>query len=98
MRICAIDIHHHYFPPSLLDAAKRRGKTLGVEAKETKSGETALSFAGQPEGAIVAELAELEKRFEAMKRGKIAIGALIPHTSSMGYPLEGKQGEAWCRL
>jgi len=98
MRICAIDIHHHYFPPSLLAEAKRRGKALGVEAKETKDGDTSISFSGKPETTVTADLAELEKRFEAMKRGKIAIGALIPHTSNMGYPLEGKQGEAWCRL
>lgn len=98
MRICAIDIHHHYFPPSLLEEAKRRGKILGVEAKETKDGDTSISFSGKSESTVSADLAELEKRFEAMKRGKIAIGALIPHTSNMGYPLEGKQGETWCRL
>lgn len=98
MRICAIDIHHHYVPQSLLDEAKRRGKSVGVEAREAKDGETVISFAGAPEFTITADLADLERRFQMMERGKIAVGALIPHTASLGYPLEAKQGEAWCRL
>jgi len=98
MRVCAIDIHHHYLPPSLLEEAKRNGKALGVEAKETKDGETALSFSGKPAFTVSADLSDLEGRFQMMERGKIAIGALIAHTASLGYPLEGKHGEAWCRL
>lgn len=98
MRVCAIDIHHHYIPQALLDEAKRSGKITGVQAKETQSGETAISFAGKPDFTVPGELADLEKRFQAMERGKIAIGALIPHTSSLGYPLDGRLGEAWCRL
>jgi hypothetical protein len=27
----AIDIHHHYVPPQLIDEVKRNGKALGVE-------------------------------------------------------------------
>ncbi len=98
MRVCAIDVHHHYIPQALLDEARRQGKIPGVEAKATKTGETAISFSGNPEFTVSADLADLERRFEAMKRGKIAIGALIPHTASLAYPLEGKQGETWCRL
>src|SRR5437667_368340 len=37
MKTCAIDIHHHYVPTSLLDEAKRHGKTLGVELKENNA-------------------------------------------------------------
>lgn len=96
MRVCAIDIHHHYLPQSLLDDA-RQGKSAGVTAKEAKSGETAISFAGGASFNVPHELAGLKERFEAMERGKIAVGALIPHTSSLGYPLDGKNGEAWCR-
>ncbi|HTM08048.1 MAG TPA: amidohydrolase family protein [Verrucomicrobiae bacterium] len=96
MRVCAIDIHHHYLPESLLDEA-RKGKSAGVAAKEGKSGETAISFAGGASFNVPHELAGLKERFEAMERGKIAVGALIPHTSSLGYPLDGKNGEAWCR-
>src|SRR5437867_1913777 len=96
MRVCAVDIHHHYIPQSLLDEA-RQGKLGAVEAKESKRGETAISFAGNAAFNVPRELAGLKERFEAMERGKIAVGALIPHTSSLGYPLEGKPGEAWCR-
>jgi aminocarboxymuconate-semialdehyde decarboxylase len=98
MRVCAIDIHHHYLPQLLLDEAKRRGKSLGVKATDAKSGETTLSFPTKPGFTISRDLSDLERRFQMMERGKIAIGALIPHTSSLGYPLEGKQGEKWCRL
>ena len=77
MRVCAIDVHHHYLPESLLDQA-RRGKSAGVKAKETKPGETAISFAGGSSFNVPQELAGLKERFEAMDRGKIAIGALIP--------------------
>jgi len=94
----AIDIHHHYVPPSLLEEAKRHGKGLGVEATETKKGETFLSFSGRPGFTITADLSDLERRFQMMERGKIAIGALIPHTATLAYPLEGKDGETWCRL
>jgi aminocarboxymuconate-semialdehyde decarboxylase len=96
MRVCAIDIHHHYIPQTLLEEAKQ-GKSAGVAAKENKNGETAISFAGTNSFNVPGELADLKKRFAAMERGKIAIGALIPHTASLGYPLEGKPGEAWCR-
>jgi aminocarboxymuconate-semialdehyde decarboxylase len=96
MRVCAIDIHHHYIPQSLLDEA-RQGKSAGVAAKESKPGETTISFAGADSFNVPSDLADLKKRFAAMERGKIAVGALIPHTSSLGYPLDGKQGEAWCR-
>ncbi|HEX9445851.1 MAG TPA: amidohydrolase family protein [Candidatus Binatia bacterium] len=96
MRVCAIDIHHHYIPQTLLDEA-RQGKSSGVAAKEGKNGETSISFGGAESFNVPQELAGLKERFEAMEKGKIAIGALIPHTSSLGYPLDGKQGEAWCR-
>jgi aminocarboxymuconate-semialdehyde decarboxylase len=98
MRVCAIDIHHHYIPQSLLDQAKRNGKALGVRTKKGKNGGTEISFSGADVFTLGAELADLKKRFEAMERGKIAVGALIPHTASLGYSLSGKRGEAWCRL
>jgi aminocarboxymuconate-semialdehyde decarboxylase len=33
-----------------------------------------------------------------MEQGKIAIAALIAHTASLGYRLDGQRGERWCRL
>ena len=34
MKVCAIDVHHHYVPTSLLEEAKKNGKHLGVELAE----------------------------------------------------------------
>ncbi len=30
MKVCAIDVHHHYVPNSLLEEAKKNGRHLGV--------------------------------------------------------------------
>jgi len=98
MRSVAIDIHHHYVPPSLLEEAKRHGNALGVEVAEAKSGEASLSFMGGPRFALQPDLLDLERRFQIMEKGKIAIGALIAHTASLGYRLDGERGEKWCRL
>jgi len=98
MRNCAIDIHHHYLPPSLLEEAKRHGKALSVEVSEKQNGETVLSFSGAPGFSLNRDLSELERRFEIMEKGKIAMAALIAHTASLGYRLDGERGERWCRL
>jgi len=98
MASTAIDIHHHYVPHSLLEEAKHHGKALGVEATEGKNGETAISFSGGPKFTLNPDLSELERRFAIMEKGKIAIGALIAHTATLGYRLDGERGEQWCRL
>ncbi len=95
---CTIDIHHHYIPPSLLEEAKRHGNALGVDLSEARKGETLLSFSGGPRFSLNPDLSELERRFEIMEKGKIAIAALIAHTASLGYRLDGERGERWCRL
>jgi aminocarboxymuconate-semialdehyde decarboxylase len=41
---------------------------------------------------------EVDRRLEVMDKGKVAIGALQANTSSLAYRLDGKKGEAWCRL
>jgi len=43
---CAIDIHHHYLPPGLVEEAKSHGKALGVEITEANGGMTRLCFSG----------------------------------------------------
>lgn len=98
MRSTAIDIHHHYVPPSLLEEARRHGKSLNVEVSLAENGETALSFAGGPRYSLHRDLTELERRFQMMEKGRIAIAALIAHTASLGYRLDGARGENWCRL
>lgn len=98
MRARAIDIHHHYLPPSLLDEARRHGRSLGVEVLETEKGGAALSFAGSKPHALNEELTGTEKRLEVMDQGKIAIAAAEALTIALGYPLDGQKGESWCRL
>jgi hypothetical protein len=55
MNTCAIDVHHHYVPESLLQEAKVRGRHLGVELIE-KDGQRSLSFAGGPPFILHPEL------------------------------------------
>lgn len=98
MKTCAIDIHHHYLPPSLVEEAKRHGSTLGVETGENAEGHTTLSIAGAPRYTLQPDLVGVEGRLSAMETGKIAIAALEPHTASLAYGLNGQQGESWCRL
>jgi aminocarboxymuconate-semialdehyde decarboxylase len=98
MRRCAIDIHHHYVPPGLLEGAKHNGNTLGVEVGETEEGQTTLSFAGSSKFVLPPDLYGIERRLAMMEEGKIAIAALEPHTATLGYRLDGQQGEAWCNL
>ncbi len=38
MRTCAIDIHHHYFPPGVLEEGKRHGSALGEETRQRSRG------------------------------------------------------------
>ena len=66
MKICAIDIHHHYVPNSLLEEAKSHGKTLGVEFTDT-DGQKALSFAGSPKFVLQRELSVVDERLKMMQ-------------------------------
>ena len=84
----AIDIHHHYLPRGLLTEAKRHGKALGVEVDETKDGSSTLSIAGGRKFVLPSDLSGLESRLSMMEKGRIAIAALEPHTSSLGYQLD----------
>ena len=53
MKLCAIDVHHHYVPEYLLEEAKKRGAHLGVELVE-KNGQRSLSFAGGGGNSVAA--------------------------------------------
>jgi len=97
MRVCAIDIHHHYVPEFLLEEAKRRGQHLGVALIE-KEGQRSLTFAGGPPFTLQAELAAVDERLKMMQDYKVAMAALEAHTATLGYRLTGEQGENWCRV
>lgn len=95
----AIDIHHHYVPPAVIEEAKKHSTALGVEISQQKGGEIGVSFAGGPPHLLHPNLLEVEeRRFSMMERGKIAVAAAAPNTASLGYRLDGERGERWCRL
>jgi len=98
METCAIDIHHHYLPPALVDEARQHGRTLGIEVGEAEGGRATLSIAGAPAYTLQTDLLGVDKRLSVMDSGKVAIAVLEPHTASLAYALEGAQGERWCRL
>lgn len=98
METCAIDIHHHYLPPSLVEEARRHGRELGIEVGEGEGGRATLSIAGAPAYTLQTDLLGVDKRLSVMDSGKIATAVLEPHTASLAYALEGTQGERWCRF
>ena len=75
MKACAIDIHHHYVPTSLLEEAKKSGKHLGVELVE-KDGHQSLSFAGGPPFVLHPELPAVDERLKMMADSELAVAAL----------------------
>jgi aminocarboxymuconate-semialdehyde decarboxylase len=94
----AIDIHHHYVAPEVLEEVKRHGKTLGVELLEGKDGSPGLSFSGSPRIELQPSVTDVDRRLEVMEKGRIAVAAVDPTTNSLGYHLKGEQAENWCRL
>jgi aminocarboxymuconate-semialdehyde decarboxylase len=97
MKVCAIDIHHHYVPKSLLEEAKKNGKHLGVELIE-KDGHQSLAFAGGPPFVLHPELPAIDERLKMMADSELAMAALEAHTATLGYRLTGEQGENWCNV
>jgi len=97
MKVCAIDVHHHYVPNSLLEETKKNGRHLGVELVE-KDGQKSLSFAGGPPFVLHPELPAIEERLKMMADSKLAMAALEAHTATLGYRLTGEQGENWCNV
>jgi aminocarboxymuconate-semialdehyde decarboxylase len=94
----AIDIHHHYIPPELLEEAKNHSRSLGVEVSENNRGQTVISFMGARRRDFTTELTDMESRLTMMRDGKLAMAAVEAQTSGVGYALDGDKGEAWCRL
>ena len=48
MHTCAIDIHHHYLPPGLVEELKTHGKAVGTEVGRTPEGLDTLTIGGGP--------------------------------------------------
>jgi aminocarboxymuconate-semialdehyde decarboxylase len=94
----AIDIHHHYFPAELINEIKQHGKSLGIEYLPSKGEAHSLSFGKGNRTGVDPEIMDVDKRLEVMRDGRVAIATVESQPSAQGYPLDGKQGEAWSRL
>lgn len=93
----AIDIHHHYMPLRLIEEARHHGGVLDVAVTESE-GSCALSFAGSKPHRLQPPIFDVAGHTKAMDDGQVEIAALEANTNSLGYRLNGKQGEAWCKL
>jgi aminocarboxymuconate-semialdehyde decarboxylase len=97
----AIDIHHHYIPPELIEEVKRGGKTLGVEyfpPKDAKDNPFQIRF---PNGNRInpdRRMTEVPNRLAAMTQGNIGMASVEVHTACVGYELDGSRGETWSKL
>src|SRR2546430_15828652 len=96
----AIDIHHHYFPPELVNEIKQHANALGIEYFAPKDGgESPLSikFPGGNRLNLDRRLAEVESRLQVMSQGKVAIATVEVQPAAVGYELDGHGGESWSK-
>ncbi len=93
----AIDVHHHYVPKQLIEETKRHGDTLGVAVTEI-NGSYALSFDGSKPHRLQPPIFDVDGHIAVMDQGQVKLATLEANTNSLGYRLNGEQGEAWCRL
>jgi aminocarboxymuconate-semialdehyde decarboxylase len=93
----AIDIHHHYVPMQVIEEARRHGDALGVGVTEER-GSYALSFGGSKPHRLQPPIFDVDGHIKIMDQGQVEIAALEANTNSLGYRLNGEQGEAWAKL
>jgi aminocarboxymuconate-semialdehyde decarboxylase len=98
----AIDIHHHYFPPELIEEIKTHGKALGgiehFPPKQAKDNPFRIKFPNGRPFAPDPRMAEVPNRLDAMTKGHIGIAMVEVHTASVGYELDGPRGESWSNI
>ena len=97
----AIDIHHHYFAPELINEIKQHGRALGIEyfpPKESRDNPMSIQFPKGHRLNLNLRLAEVDKRLEIMTQGNVAVATVEVQTSAVGYELDGGRGESWSKL
>jgi aminocarboxymuconate-semialdehyde decarboxylase len=98
----AIDIHHHYFPPELIDEIKQHGKALGgieyFPPKQAGDNPYQIQFPKGRRFAPDPRMAEVPYRLAAMTKGNVGIAMVEVHTASVGYELDGPRGETWSNI
>lgn len=93
----AIDIHHHYVPMQVIEETVRHGKALGVAVSKVR-GSYALSFAGSKPHRLQPPIFDVDGHIKVMDQGQVRTAMLEANTNSLGYRLNGEQGEAWSKL
>ena len=93
----AIDIHHHYVPMKVIEESRSHGEALGVAVTDVKDS-YALSFAGSKPHRLQSPIFDVPGHIEVMDQGQVQTAALEANTNSLGYRLNGAQGEAWSKL
>jgi aminocarboxymuconate-semialdehyde decarboxylase len=98
----AIDIHHHYFAPELIDEIKQHGKALGgieyFPPKQAKDNPYQIQFPKGRRFAPDPRMAEVPNRLDAMTKGNVGIAMVEVHTASVGYELDGAHGDTWSNI
>ncbi len=94
----AVDIHHHFVPPIVLEEAGKNSKALGVEVGKNKDGQPVIYFLGTEKKEFLPDFPPLEQRLGEMQKGKVAVVVAEPSTPGLGYALAGEKGEVWCKL
>ena len=88
----AIDIHHHYFPPELIDEIKQHCKALGIEhfpPKDSRESPLSIQFPKGNRLNLDRRLAEVDKRLGIMTQGNVGVATVEVQTSAVGYELDG---------
>src|SRR6266705_3478991 len=69
----AIDIHHHYFPPKLINEIKQHTNALGIEyfaPKDNKKSPLSIKFPKSNRLNLDRRLAEVKNRLQVMNQKK----------------------------
>ena len=90
----AIDIHHHYFPPDLINEIKQHSKSLGIEYLPSKGDTSSLSFGKGSRTGVDPEIMDVDKRLEIMREGRVRNRYCRSATQRPGLPARWKTGRS----
>ncbi len=81
----------------LIEETRSHNDSLGVVVTELR-GSYALSFAGSKPHRLQPPIFDVEDHIKVMDQGQVQIATLEANTNSLGYRLNGEQGETWSKL
>ncbi len=93
-----IDSHCHIVPSSLVEEAKRSGRSLGIQVEDTPQG-AVLTFPGIPTlRPVTRGHTSLEDRLQWMDREGIGKQILASWLDVQGYSLPAEEAAIWARV